>query len=1253
MRSVGARGLYVQGELEGVKVSLLVDTGADLTVVRTGFFEQLSAKKTLELKDVSLDMAVADGRPLAFSGCGRLQLKVGSFAVEHEIWVADIDVDALLGYDFLQRYNCTIDAGKGELTIRGIQHDNIEKNFDGCRVVIAKTVVIPQESEKMVAARIPGMAGVEVPAVVECNERFTERHGVMVAKILVDPSNELVPLRLMNPSNRPITLYEGTLVGECYSAEVIENNPSVGCRTLQGRNRGDGVPPTGPTQLTEPLEELALRSCTELTEAQAGEVRKCLAANADVFARSKEDLGRTDLVQHQINTGTARPIRQAPRRLPIHRKGEARIEVERMLDHDIIEPSMSAWASPIVLVKKKDGSTRFCVDYRKLNDVTEKDSYPLPRIDDTLDTLSGAKWFSTLDLASGYWQVEVQERDRPKTAFVTGSGLFQFKVLPFGLCNAPATFERLMERVLKGLQWQTCLLYLDDVIVYGDSFEKTLKRLAGVFQRLREAKLKLNPKKCNLFRREVNYLGHVVSSEGIAPDPEKVRCVLEWPTPCSTTEVRSFVGLCSYYRRFVKGFSHICAPLFRLTEKERDFRWNEDCELAFRKMKQELTSAPILVYPDEKRAFILDSDASNFAIGSVLSQVTEGSTQEKVVAYFSKALSKTERNYCVTRKELLAIVLSIKHFHHYLYGAKFVVRTDHGALRWLVNFRNPEGQLARWLETLSTYDFDITHRPGRIHGNADALSRRPCNECRHCEKSEEKEDQADKANLAEPTVKQVFVINRRNESEPAVGIVENHQDISQSQPYSWFHRWTHAELRKMQIDDSDIGPILLWKEVQDSRPNWEQITAGSPALKNYWSQWDRLLLKGGVLYRKFETDAGDSELHQLVVPKEIQEEILDKSHNHRLSGHFMTKKTLKRIRELYYWSGYRGHVEKWCKSCDACASRKGPRKKANASLKQYGAGHVLQRCAMDIMGPLPVSSRGNRYVVVIADYFTKWTEAFAIADMEAETVARVLVEEFICRFGVPEELHTDQGRQFESELFQHMCRLLDIHKTRTTPFHPQSDGMVERFNRTLEDMLSLVVSENQKDWDAWLPYLLMAYRSAEHESTGFSPAEIMLGRMVTLPLSAQLPRLPDETDSPRKPTPKYVLELDKTMHRIHEIARGKLKLASDKQKKFHDKGAYNQEFTQGDLIWLLNTKRKRGISPKLQKRWDGPGKILKKLSDVIYRVKMRPKKKPQVVHHNRLKPYIGEDPPLWLLRKPSISEAPQQTVTEVENLQKQ
>lgn len=280
---------------------------------------------------------------------------------------------------------------------------------------------------------------------------------------------------------------------------------------------------------------------------QAKQVRKLLADNGDVFARFKGDLGRTDLVQHQINTGDARPIRQAPRSLLIHKKEEAEKELEKMLNQDVVEPSNSAWSSPEVLVRKKDGSTRYCIDYRKLNDVTQKDSYPLPTIDDTIDTLAGAQWFSTLDLESGYWQVEVANKERPKTAFVTNQGLFQFKVLPFGLCNAPATFERLMERVLKGLQWHTCLLYLDD-IVYGKTLDQAVQRLSEVFQRLREAKLKLNPEKCCLFQRKVRYLGHIVSSEGATPDPERISAIVEWPPPCSVTEVRSFIGLCSYYR---------------------------------------------------------------------------------------------------------------------------------------------------------------------------------------------------------------------------------------------------------------------------------------------------------------------------------------------------------------------------------------------------------------------------------------------------------------------------------------------------------------------------------------------------------------------------------------------------------------------------------------------------------------------------------------------------------------------------------
>jgi hypothetical protein len=359
----------------------------------------------------------------------------------------------------------------------------------------------------------------------------------------------------------------------------------------------------------------------------------------------------------------------------------------------MIEPADSAWSAPVVLVRKKDQSWRLCIDYRKLNAVTKRDAYPLPRIDDSLDALSGSWFFSTLDLLSGYWQVPLDADAQEKSAFATRSGLWKWKVLSFGLTSAPATFERLMEKVLHGLQWKTLLLYLDDVIVFSPDFQSHLERLQVVFDRFRMAKLKLKPSKCALLQQEVKYLGHVVSNRGVSTDPDKITAVKNWKEPTCQSELRTFLGFTGYYRRFCPDYASIAKPLYRLTTKGTPFVWGEEEKGVFDKLRQFLVEAPVLAYPDNKLTFILDTDASLDGVGAVLSQVQDG--LERPIAYYSKTLSPAEKNYCVTRRELLAVVMAVKYFRPYLYGKEFMLRTDHASLQWLYQRREPSHQVAR------------------------------------------------------------------------------------------------------------------------------------------------------------------------------------------------------------------------------------------------------------------------------------------------------------------------------------------------------------------------------------------------------------------------------------------------------------------------------------------------------------------------------------------------------------------------------
>jgi len=500
----------------------------------------------------------------------------------------------------------------------------------------------------------------------------------------------------------------------------------------------------------------------------------------------------------------------------------------------------------------------------------------------------------------------------------------------------------------------------------------------------------LADKKCHFLEQEVKFLGHLVSGEGLRMDPEKQRCVKEWPEPSNVRELRGFLGFATYYRRFIRGYSDIVEPLNRLLRKEGDYIFGEEQKESMRSILHKLTTDVMLNHPNMDKPFILDTDASDVGIGAVLSQEIEGI--EKVVAYYSKSLSQQERNYCTTRKEMLALVKAVKNFRYYLLGKHFIARTDHSALQWLTSFKEPEGQVARWLEQLQEYDFQVRHRKGVAHSNADALSRRPClmENCQSCLKKE-----------ARWGVRQLVL------------------DID----------W--AEVQSVDVDITSVSSKFANSV---DRPSKQDMGTMSWTVLQLWRQWESLEFCEGILYRRRHRKL--SQNRQLVVPKKCRLSILEELHGGRTSGHFGAERTFQALKSRFYWPGYRKSVEVHCAGCLPCLGRNHPGKSSVPPLGLRVVGYPFERIAVDIMGPLRLSERGNKYILVVGDYFTKWVEAYPIADQEASTVGRVLCEEFISRYGVPSELHSDQGRNFESTLIREMCAMLGIKKTRTTPFRP-------------------------------------------------------------------------------------------------------------------------------------------------------------------------------------------------------------------------
>ena len=694
--------------------------------------------------------------------------------------------------------------------------------------------------------------------------------------------------------------------------------------------------------------------------------------------------------------------------------------------------------SPAVFVKKKTGDIRLCVDYRELNKKTTRDAYPLPLPDEVQDCLAGSSVFSTLDLQSSYWQLAVNPQDKEKTAFCPGPGmgLFQFCRMPFGLSGAPSSFQRFMDTIFRGLLYVT--IYLDDILIHSADEDTHKVHLKEVFNRLSDAGVTLRGKKCRIGMTSVTYLGHVFSANGMTPDPNKILAVQQWPTPTNVTTVRQFLGLASYYRRYIHHFSHIAAPLHALTQKNTVFCWNESCQQAFTTLKERLVQPPILQYPQfhsSASQFAVYTDASDVGLGAVLEQ------DNHVIAYASRILTKAERNYSVIQKECSAIVYATKQFRHYLLGRQFKIHTDHAPLQWL-SAQRMEGLLCRWALALQEFSFTIVYRKGTLNQNADSLSRRdyPNNDALSTA--------ATFCSIGIP----LDILREAQKSDPVIHNIHHHLSRSHEKP-------TDVQWRKQPLN-------------------------------RYAKLWPQLIIKDGIVCRHY-SPGPDSELITVpVLPRTLQQEALHQAHNTPSSGHQGQDKTLQRLRLDAYWVGMASDVTKHCQKCTTCQQAKLPTP-PKVPLVSVPVGRPWEMLAVDVL-EVPQSTAGNHYLLVVQDYFTKWAEVFPMPDQTAKRITNILIS-LCARMGLPRIIHSDQGRNFESAILHQTLQAFGVNKSHTSAYHPQGDGMVEHLNRSILQMLRSYVTK-ETDWEQYLPLIMYAYRTTVHSSTQVSPFQLMFGR---------------------------------------------------------------------------------------------------------------------------------------------------------------
>ena len=905
-----------------------------------------------------------------------------------------------------------------------------------------------------------------------------------------------------------------------------------------------------------------------------GDILKLLLKYRDVVALPGEPYGETHLIKLALKLKEgAKPIALAPYRIPHSKEAKLDAEIDKMLKEGTIAPSFSPWAFPVVIVAKPDDSIRVCIDYRKLNELTISDSYPLPNIEQLLMGLGDSKCFTQLDLVQAYHQVPLTEESRPMTAFQVKRGHYEFLKAPNGLKQMPAIFQRLMNSIFPN--HKNVSSYLDDLLIHSANQDEHITHLEEVLLKLREAGLKIKLKKCSFYKKSVKYLGFELTDSGFKPLDDKVAAINQFPPPKTDDDIRSFLGMAGYYRQYIPNFSAIAKPLSNLLKKNTPFLWSDECEKAFIELKNRLSSAPVLTYPNFESPFFIETDASNQGIGAVLSQKDEETGKLKPIAFASRLLKNAELNYTVTEKEALAIVWALKKFRYTIYGYEVVAITDHQPLLGLFGRTLPPGRLGRWAILIQEFGLSLKYKPGALNKVPDALSRYPI------ETEETQEPNTTALVSSETEMKKVLV----KQPVPA---------------------WTVEELKIAQRSDDKISKIITYLERSEEGEKEPPLPSGCQL--RYFQIFDDLL----YYVEEGEGTRLGQELIRIIIPENYVNNLLHLYHDSAYIGHRGVEKTVERISRLYLAFNLSQKVREYISSCTKCLEHRNPHRRPSPIFQYKVIAKPFYEIHMDILGPLPTTSEGFKYIIVYVDRFTRYTLIDKLKDRSAISVASSIMSKVISEYQTPSVLVSDNALEFVSSVIEEICKLFRIRKTEIVSYHPAANGLAEAANKRIINALRVSVRKDQKNWSELLPLVQMALNSAYHDAIGDTPHFLLFLQDKIIPTDLFISHVTDHEPQ------EYIDQLVQRQKLVYKVVQQNLTNEQGRYIRKKNKKAQDYPIKEGGRVYL-KTRVPPRICKKLYPKFEGPYRVLRDLGYQRFLVKNLINGKERQVHADNTK----------------------------------